>query len=123
MRAFEGPYSGRVIGYSSFLELRDVTFKVSKSGHARVQASGVKNVHAGVIGTVVSSQLDSRLPNDITWNGLSKTNGTVIVTYNPWIAASFIEKETRRPIASADGLIISGSLLEAINPLWVEHRE
>jgi hypothetical protein len=40
----------RVAGYANELTLRYVTFKVSQAGRQRVLRTGVKNVHAYVIG-------------------------------------------------------------------------
>lgn len=43
-----------VIDYSDSLVLADVTFKVSEAGRQRVLREGRKNVHAFVVGTVIS---------------------------------------------------------------------
>jgi hypothetical protein len=42
----------RVVGYASELTLRYVTFKVSQAGRQRVLRTGVKNVHAYVLGAL-----------------------------------------------------------------------
>jgi len=47
----------RVIGYASSIALDDVTFSVSEAGRQRVIREGRKNVHAGAIGTNLSTPL------------------------------------------------------------------
>ena len=55
IRAMEGPEKGRVIGYSDSVTLQDATPKVSQAGRLRVIAEGRKNVHAGMVGHLVST--------------------------------------------------------------------
>lgn len=56
IRAMEGPEKGRVIGYSDSVTLQDATPKVSQAGRLRVIAEGRKNVHAGMVGHLVSTE-------------------------------------------------------------------
>jgi hypothetical protein len=72
--------------YADEVRLRDVVFKVSEAGRRRVLAEGRKNVHAFVIGTLVDD-----LPDTPTK-----------VMYNPRTQSTFIEKETQRPVHSAE---------------------
>jgi hypothetical protein len=50
IKALEGPRKGRVIAHRHFVDLTDVTFKVSEAGRQRVLRTGHKNVHAGLVG-------------------------------------------------------------------------
>ena len=50
VKALEGPDKGKVIGHTTYLWLKDVTFKVSEAGRQRVLREKRKNVHAGVVG-------------------------------------------------------------------------
>jgi hypothetical protein len=50
IKALEGPNKGRVIARRHFVDLTDVTFKVSEAGRQRVLRTGQKNVHAGLVG-------------------------------------------------------------------------
>ena len=47
--------SGRVIGYTDSIVLRDARFNVAPAGRDKVRATGVKNVHATVSGYVVDN--------------------------------------------------------------------
>ena len=46
--------SGRVIGHTDSIVLRDARFNVAPAGRDKVRATGVKNVHATVSGYVAS---------------------------------------------------------------------
>ena len=46
--------SGRVIGHTDSIILRDVRFNVAPAGRDKVRATGVKNVHATVSGYMVT---------------------------------------------------------------------
>ena len=47
--------SGRVIGHTDSIVLRDARFNVAPAGRDKVRATGVKNVHATVSGYVVDN--------------------------------------------------------------------
>jgi hypothetical protein len=53
VKALEGPDKGRVIHRSSSVMLGDVVPRVSKAGRERFLREGVKNVHAGLVGTLI----------------------------------------------------------------------
>jgi hypothetical protein len=78
VKALDGPDKGRVIARSSHVLLTDVRPKVSQAGRRRVLREGRKNVHAGLVGNLVS--LDRR-----------PFHGDVI-TYNPYMYDSFVFK-------------------------------
>ncbi len=57
--------SGRVIAYADNLLVKDAKFSVSESGRKRVIREQVRNVHAGVKGTLVidPKQFPDKLPS------------------------------------------------------------
>jgi hypothetical protein len=72
--------------------LADVEFKVSAAGNQRVRDTKVKNVHAGVVGTVVSvGSVDPAISAACTFG----------VTYNPKLYTSFVARSTLEPVHSA----------------------
>jgi hypothetical protein len=89
--------SWKVIGYSNYLILWNVSFKVSEAGRLRVIKENKKNVHAFVIG-------DCKM-------FLPQLNGSMhkeeIVTYNPYKHSSFVVKETNETIHKASYCVMS----------------
>jgi len=53
VKALNGDMKGRVILHTDEVWLKDVEFRVQPAGRARVLREGKKNVHAGVVGTLV----------------------------------------------------------------------
>lgn len=53
IKALEGSNKGRVIAHSSSVSLKDASCKVSEAGRQRVIKEKRKNVHAGVVGTLL----------------------------------------------------------------------
>ncbi len=87
---FEGlaPLSyGRVFHYTPDVLLRNCRFVVRPAGYRKVVESGVKNVHAGVAGELVS------------WAGHDFESESV-VRYNPFEAGSFMSRG--EPVSEAD---------------------
>ena len=72
--------SGKIVGHSGLIFLKDCRFLVGKAGQARVRAEKKKNVHAGVSGYM---QFD--IP---WWVG----NTTCFVMYNPYKHDTFIQR-------------------------------
>lgn len=85
VKALEGINKGRVIDHSNFVALDNVTFKVSESGRQRVLREQRKNVHAGVVGTLVAAY----------------KVGSERVTYNPYKGSNFILCGTGDPIMAS----------------------
>lgn len=90
IKALEGTNKGKVIGHSEFVSLFDATPKVSERGRQRVIREGKKNVHAGIVGKLV-------------WSDIPMVNFDKVkyLTYNPYKYATFIDKDTKRPFASS----------------------
>lgn len=76
----------KVKGHSSNFMLTDAKFRVGQAGRERVLREGVKNVHAGVEGTLTDKLI--RGP----W---------IPVKYNPKIDQGFIRKDTNEPVTTA----------------------
>lgn len=85
IKAMEGENKGRVIKHCTSIELKNCRLKVGKAGRERVLREKVKNVHAGVVGYIVS--IDEPC----------KTTETE-ATYSPYKYESFVNKETKEPI-------------------------
>ena len=86
VKALEGVNKGRVIKHAFFVALENVTFKVSEAGRQRVLKEQRKNVHAGVVGTLVPS-LDAV--------------GSERVTYNPYKGSTFVLCGTGDPVLAS----------------------
>jgi hypothetical protein len=85
VKALEGSCKGRVIDHLNGLTLANATFKVSEAGRQRVLQEKRKNVHAGVVGTLVNYD-----PNPM-----------LRVTYNPYKGSNFVLCGTGDPILAA----------------------
>ena len=99
----QGKSGGNVIGYDKSIKLKDVEFKVQKGGQSRVRKEKRKNVHAGVIGKIISSGDEYN------------TKGWTLVTYNPYVNSSFVEYETSKPIYEAKEAILKNT-----KEVWVK---
>lgn len=76
----EGPQKGRVIGHSDTVLLANARPKVSQAGRKRVLQERRKNVHAGITGELVHTEVEGYFP------GLE-------ITYNPYKYTSFVYRE------------------------------
>ena len=86
VKALEGVNKGRVIKRAYYVALHNATFKVSEAGRQRVLLEKRKNVHAGVVGTLVDS-LDAV--------------GSERVTYNPYKGSNFVLCGTGDPVLAS----------------------
>jgi len=86
--ALEGERKGRVIAHETELWLANAKFKVSEAGRQRVLREQRKNVHAFVVGEI----------------GYATGEAMVFrqVTYNPYLYSSFVFKDSKEPVYSAD---------------------
>ncbi len=90
VKALEGEHKGRVIAHRDQLTLRDVVFRVSQAGRARVIREQKKNVHAGVVGEW-SGAYDPTIADQ----------SDIAVTYNPYKYSTFVYQDGEYPIFSA----------------------
>lgn len=81
--------SGRVVAHLDEVTLSDATFRVSQAGRERVIRERSKNVHAGVVGTVISS------PDAGIVASMRR------VRYNPYQTATFVVAEGGAPVLKA----------------------
>ena len=84
VKAMEGDQKGLVIMHANTLSLERAAFKVSEAGRQRVLAEKRKNVHAGVVGHIVES--------------LDTADCITPVSYNPYKAGYFFNKNTDEPV-------------------------
>lgn len=84
VRALEGPDKGRVVARSPHVLLTEASGKVSEAGRQRVLRERKKNVHAGLVGNLVS--LDRRAA--LEGSGAQ-------ITYNPYKYDSFVHADTK----------------------------
>lgn len=118
-RAVEGEHRGKVIGYASSFILADVQLKVSEVGRQRVLREQKKNVHAGLVGTVVwvgdySPRIMQKQLGDIT--KLFSAEGGVNIGYNPYLHKQFYVEKSLELITHATTVSVTGKSLLAINP-------
>jgi hypothetical protein len=80
----------RVIKHLAALMLINCTFKVLESGRQRVLRSGVKNVHAGVIGDLVTEEIIplEKIGHQVYYN--PKTQATFTVNNIPVYTADVV---------------------------------
>ncbi len=119
IRAAEGPRRGRVLGHAQHVELRECTFHVSARGRARVLERRRKEVHAvirGVLQAASTQAPEGASSLVLCLAAFGEPAGQV--TYDPYRYATFVEKETLRPVSSASRVVAYGNLvLAAANPL------
>ena len=87
VKALEGISKGRVIKHAHFVALENVTFKVSEAGRQRVLKEQRKNVHAGVVGTLVPC-IDAVGSERVTYNPYKGSNFTLCGTGDPILAST-----------------------------------
>ena len=80
--------SGRVVGHTDYIQVKDPQYVVSQKGNERVRREKKKNVHAFVRGYV-----ESRLP--------VFPSKMRFVTYNPYKNSSFVVRNTNDTICSS----------------------
>lgn len=85
---------GRVIRHTQSLVLRDCICKVSPAGRARVLVERCKNVHAGIVGTIVDVSPVLRFSDQLT--------------YNPYKYDTFVNKATLAPVLNAQWVRFAG---------------
>lgn len=107
VRAMEGPSKGRVVAYADAVELAGCDFKCGDAARSRIASGGVKEVHAGVQGTLIRMDLVGSPPT------IERLAG-VRVTYNPRRDAGWNKPEAdRAPIARASRVTIHRQVVMA----------
>lgn len=117
LRGADGLERGYVLAHASNVELADCTFHVSESGRQRVIRDQQKNVHAGIIGTLVGmtgkvtevgKARAMYLLYDDPEDAIEVTEEYEPITYNPYVSGRFRILRTDSPIESAESIILSG---------------
>jgi hypothetical protein len=98
VKALEGPEKGRVIHHATMVVLEGCTFKVSEAGRQRVLREQRKNVHAGVVGTLVA------VTGEKAYFPYMRSTE---VTYNPYKYETFVYKYNEKPISKCDRVLMS----------------
>lgn len=107
VRAMDGPEKGRVVAYADAVELAGCEFKCGEAARKRIAAGGVKEVHAGVQGTLVRMDRVGSTPS------IERLAG-VRVTYNPKQDAGWNTPDVDgAPIARASRVTIHRQLVMA----------
>jgi hypothetical protein len=96
--------SGLVDFRANTVVLKDCIFKVSQKGRQRVIKEQRKNVHAGVVGTILGLEDGSDILDVYRASNLAFKE----VTYNPYKFDSFVCKQSLKPIYEAKMAILSG---------------
>ena len=86
VKALDGEYVGKVVLHAPVVCLNDCLFYVSPTGQARVRKEKRKNVHAGVVGSLLLED--------------THMQGTEVI-YNPYKYDTFIYSEDATPIKQA----------------------
>ena len=110
--------TGRVLAHAGSLTLKDPVFKVSEAGRQRVIRDQQKNVHAGIVGTVMGP-----VEHEVWINSKGVPARKIAVTYNPYRFSTFVTKEpyqndlgyTQFPVHRSDGAIFNGSSVYAVD--------
>ena len=90
--------TGLVYGHKHTVFLAEAEFKVGAKGRERVLREGRKNVHAGVLGTVVATS-DASLDVEELYAQAHYRE----VSYNPYLGDTFTYKDTGEPVEPVKG--------------------
>lgn len=93
IKALEGPRKGLVIGHAEAVALVDVKPQVSEAGRQRVITERRKNVHAGLVGEVISVSDDYQGHEFLKVSGGYDAAGTSAITYNPYKYPHFVLRD------------------------------
>jgi hypothetical protein len=108
IRALEGEDKGKIVARVEQLQMKDVEFKVSQAGRARVLETGRKSIHAGIVGEIEAlwgATLREGIENStILGLAVGKPFGKVegeAVFYNPRKVSTFVRKSDQTPVTRA----------------------
>ena len=112
--------TGRVVGHMDTCSIYDAKLVVQPAGRRRVLRDKRKNVHAGIVGTIMAP-----VPSwDADWiNSKGVPARKIPVTYNPYRFSTFVTKGpyqndlgyTQFPVNRSDGAIFNGSAVYAVD--------
>lgn len=108
IKAMEGPSKGLVVGHAKYVDMADVTWKVSEAGRQRVIRDKRKNVHAGAVGNIqrwlgVDGRARSHCEGKSTFDRHSQSPSVPdCVTYNPYRAPTFTDVDTGDPVTHSE---------------------
>ena len=97
IKALEGPDKGRVILHADHVLLEHATPKVSEKGRQRVLREKRKNVHAGIVGTLVST---------LKLRHYAIPEGAPEVSYNPYKGSTFYYKASGEAWATQSEFVL-----------------
>ncbi len=86
--------TGLVLAYAPVVNLINVKTTVRENDRQMVIAKGAKNVHAHIVGYFTFNSIDME--------------GARQMTYNPYVHATFVDKETKEPILIAEQVLCVG---------------
>ena len=99
----------RVTLRDRFVAISDASFVVGKKSRLTVIRTGVKNVHAGVRGSL-------RAVGEAAENLFRSEEGWVEVYYNPYLVETFVERGTGVPLSSASLVFLGRGGAYALAP-------
>ena len=117
LRGVDGLERGYVLAHASNVELVDCTFKVSEAGRQRVIREGCKNVHAGIVGTLVGltgkvTEIGESRAKYLLYDDPSEvpdvTDEYEPIAYNPYVSGDFRIIRNDAALVSAESIILSG---------------
>lgn len=94
------PFGGTGAKYYGTVLLTNPVFRVSEAGRQRTLTTGVKNVHAWVIGDLVGKMAGQHKPRKTEWRQ---------ARYNPREVSTFVDTETNEPVLTARAAYLVGS--------------
>jgi hypothetical protein len=90
--------TGRVIAHAKSVQLRDCKYRVSKRGRERVLLERRKNVHAGIVGTLIA------LDQVAGYGTAFDFDTSEIVTYNPYRYETFVVAKDETPVYQTEAV-------------------
>jgi hypothetical protein len=110
VKALSGKNKGRVVQHRKNIFLKDCTFRVSESSRQRVIRENKKNVHAGVVGEIISwPAFEEYFKHDCI------AHPFVTVNYNPKKHKTFVESDNKnKPIHKAAFVHLEAGLANLI---------